>query len=84
MLIGGGSHEEDRHDSRDKISNPEVRLIGPEIYEPSRHEALAGPAWIADEVEKEIVHIIDDFKLALRPSGDWPTHPLEDVHAEPK
>jgi len=55
-----------------------------EIYEPSRHEALAGPAWNADVVRKEIVHIIDDFKLALRPSGDWPTHPLEDGHAEPK
>jgi hypothetical protein len=55
-----------------------------EIYEPSRHEALAGPAWNADVVKKEIAHIIEDFKLALQPSGGWPTHPLEDGHTEPK
>jgi hypothetical protein len=55
-----------------------------EIHEPSRHEALAGPVWNGDLVKKEIAQIIGDFELALRPSGDWPTHPLEDGAAEPK
>jgi hypothetical protein len=53
-------------------------------YEPERHEALAGAAWNADLVAEEIHRIIEDFRQSLRPSGDWPTHPLEDGDAEPK
>ena len=53
-------------------------------YDPERHEVLAGIAWNADLVTEEIHRIVEDFQHALRPSGDWPTHPLEDGNTEPK
>jgi hypothetical protein len=54
------------------------------IYDPSRHEPLAGEAWNPDNVREEIGRIIADFQGALRRTGDWPTHPLDDETRKPK
>ncbi len=54
------------------------------IYDPSRHEPLAGGTWNPEIATEEIGRIIGDFQGALRSTGNWPTHPLDDETRKPK
>ena len=47
------------------------------LFEPDRHEALAGPAWDAAAVRQAIQAIADDIAGHRLANGHWPLHPLD-------
>ena len=52
------------------------QIIGPMLFEPEAHEALAGGAWSAERARSAIAAIVADAERAF--DDGWPTHP-EDV-----
>jgi lantibiotic modifying enzyme len=45
------------------------------LFDPTRHEPLAGGAWDPDAVRAGIARIVTDTRAAFTPEGLWPIHP---------
>ncbi len=51
-------------------------MSGP-VYDPGRHQPLAGEPWAAGQARAAIDEIVADFRDARRGDGTWPTHLLD-------
>jgi Lanthionine synthetase C-like protein len=48
------------------------------LFEPDRHEVLCSTAWDTACVRETVRAIVSDIESHRLPSGQWPTHPLDD------
>jgi GNAT superfamily N-acetyltransferase len=55
-----------------------------ELYDPERHEALAGAQWSAARARDAIAAICRDAEAAFDPRSLWPQHPADDEPGMPE
>jgi hypothetical protein len=58
--------------------------MGSSVYDPKRHEALAGDVWKPEVVRNAIARIVSDFLDSRETDGSWRSHPLDVATGEPK
>ena len=54
----------------------------PVLFEPSRHESLAGAAWDERVARDAIERIVEDTLARGTPHTLWPVHPLDNEHGD--
>src|SRR5436309_1727316 len=55
----------------------------PALFDPTRHEPLAGPDWSAPRARDGIAEICRDAEAAFDPDRLWPLHPRDDEPGTP-